>query len=131
MKLSEFELTVMQLLWQTKQASAPELHQQVIAQKDVTYSTVKTIIDRLEKKGAITRSEKIGKTIFYKTVVSPKDIQKPMFKSMLNHLFGGNKKQLMNHLFDSQELDQNDIDYLEQLIQKNKKSNKNNEHNND
>lgn len=120
MKLSEFELTVMQLLWQKNQASAPDLHRQVLHKKDVTYSTVKTIVDRLEKKGAIIRSEKIGKTIFYKTAVKPSDIQKPMFKSMLNHLFGGNKKQLINHLFESQELDKNDIAYLEQLIKKNK-----------
>ena len=50
MKLSDFELEVMQLLWRQGECSAPELHQLIEKNKTVTYSTVKTIIDRLEKK---------------------------------------------------------------------------------
>lgn len=121
MKLSDFELTVMQFLWQCPQASAPELHQQVLEHKEVTYSTVKTIIDRLEKKGAISRSGQSGRTIFYQAAIQAHDIQKPMFRSMLSNLFGGNKKQLINHLFENEKLNDSEIEYLEQLIKASKK----------
>lgn len=121
MKLSDFELTVMQLLWQCEQASAPELHQKITKKKDVTYSTVKTIIDRLEKKGAIIRSDQIGRTIFYQALMAATDIQKPMFRSMLSTLFGNNKKQLINHLFENENLNSSEIAYLEELIKKSKK----------
>jgi BlaI family penicillinase repressor len=53
MKLSVFELEVLSLLWQSKESTAPELHKAICLSKSVTYSTVKTIVDRLEEKGAI------------------------------------------------------------------------------
>ncbi|MCE2461232.1 MAG: BlaI/MecI/CopY family transcriptional regulator, partial [Pseudomonadales bacterium] len=50
MKLSEFELDVMQQIWRNEECSAPEVHRELGEARDVTYSTVKTIIDRLERK---------------------------------------------------------------------------------
>ncbi len=53
MKLSEFELDVMQLLWQQEPCTAAQLHEQLSQHKKVAYTTVKTIVDRLEQKGAV------------------------------------------------------------------------------
>ena len=57
MKLSEFELDIMQLLWQHEPCTASQLHKALLAdtQKDkkVAYTTVKTIVDRLEQKARL------------------------------------------------------------------------------
>src|SRR4029077_10981099 len=57
MRLSEFELEVMAHFWRDGELSAPALFERIGAEKGVAYSTVKTIVDRLEKKGAIERAE--------------------------------------------------------------------------
>jgi len=122
MKLTSFELDVMQYLWQQTEATSPEVHTHITKTRDVTYSTVKTIIDRLEQKKVIKRHRVEGRTIYYQAVVTPKEVQKPMLKQMLQKLFAGNKKLLMNQLFEQEDLSQEDIQYLENLIKRNKKS---------
>ncbi|GAA4811202.1 hypothetical protein GCM10011365_18580 [Marinicella pacifica] len=122
MKLTSFELDVMQYLWQQGEATSPQVHTNIAKNRDVTYSTVKTIIDRLEQKKVIKRHRVDGRTIYYQAVVTPKEVQKPMLKHMLQKLFAGNKKVLMNQLFEQEELSQEDIQYLENLIKRNKKS---------
>lgn len=120
MKLSTFELDVMQYLWRQAEATSPEVHAHIVLNKDVTYSTVKTIIDRLEQKKVIKRKRIQGRTIYYQAIVTPQEVQKPMFKQMIQKLFAGNKKLLMNQLFEHEDLNEEEIQYLESLIKKNK-----------
>lgn len=120
MKLSEFETKVLQVFWQHTQASAPEVHKVIIETKDVTYSTVKTIIDRLEKKGAIQRISHKGRTIFYAAAASANSMRKPMLDNFINTVFGGNSRLLMNHLIENEALSQDDLEYLKDVVNKNK-----------
>ena len=84
MKLSEFETEVLQVFWQSDASSAPEIHKVIAKSKDVTYSTVKTIIDRLEKKGAIKRIEHQGRTIIYAAASSADNMRKPLLDNFIN-----------------------------------------------
>jgi len=118
MKLSEFETEVLQLFWQHKKASAPEVHKHILASKDVTYSTVKTIIDRLEKKGALVRVAQKGRTVFYAASDSATRMRKPLLKNFINKVFGGNSRLLMNHLIENDELSQADLEYLNDILNK-------------
>ncbi|MCF6299530.1 MAG: BlaI/MecI/CopY family transcriptional regulator [Proteobacteria bacterium] len=118
MKLSEFELELMQLLWQAGESTAPELHQQIIQRKQVTYSTVKTIIDRLQKKKAIARIKNYGRTIVYAPIVSQNTLHKPLLKNFIDKVFAGNSRPLLNHLLEDELLTQADIEYLKSVINK-------------
>ncbi len=123
MKLSEFETQVLQVFWQTSQASAPEIHKVITQTKDVTYSTVKTIIDRLEKKGALHRVAQQGRTIFYAASASANSMRKPITQNFINKVFGGNSRLLMNHLIENESLSTEDLTYLKDLVN-NKKDEK-------
>lgn len=118
MKLSEFETEVLQVFWQHKQASAPEVHKVITNSKEVTYSTVKTIIDRLEKKGALKRIDQKGRTIFYAASASANSMRKPILDNFINKVFGGKSRLLMNHLIENESLSQEDLEYLEDVVSK-------------
>ena len=120
MKLSEFELEVMNLLWQQNESTAPELHREIIKTKGVTYSTVKTIIDRLEKKQAIKRIKNQGRTIVYAPAIKQESLQKPMIKKFVEKVCAGNPRLLLNHLLEDEKLSDDDIAYLQSLINKRK-----------
>jgi len=120
MKLSEFETEVLQVFWQHNPASAPDVHKIILKTKDVTYSTVKTIIDRLEKKGAINRVDQKGRTIFYAATDTADSMRKPMIDNFINKVFGGNSRLLMNHLLENKPLSQEDLDYLNDVVNKSK-----------
>ncbi len=121
MKLSEFETEVMQLFWKYSKASAPEVHEVISQNREVTYSTVKTIIDRLEKKHALKRKEQQGRTIYYSAAISAKKLRKPMLNNFIQKVFGGDKQQLINHLLNDEPLSEDDISYLQNLIDKQQK----------
>ena len=116
MKLSEFELDVMNLFWQCQQASAPEIHEQIKQDKDVSYSTVKTIIDRLEQKQAIIRASQNGRTIYYAAAVARETFSTPLLKGFMNRLFAGNPQKLIAQVLQSEELDDADIEQLQKIL---------------
>ena len=121
MELSDFELEVMQLFWEKPNASAPTIHQIIEKKRSVSYSTVKTIIDRLEKKGALTRSDQQGRTIFYSPSVEKNQLRKPMIKDFIKRVFLGESKPLVAHILQEEELSLDDISYLEALLEQRKK----------
>lgn len=121
MKLSDFEIEVLQLLWQYGEASAPQLHKGVLEEKEVTYSTVKTIVDRLEKKGAIYRSQQQGRTIFYTPLLEPSSTKAPLVSSFIKKLFGGKPSQLAAHIVKQEQLSKSEINYLEAILKERKK----------
>ena len=121
MKLSNFELEVMQLFWKYPESSAPVIHQFIKPERHVSYSTVKTIIDRLEKKGALKRIRNQGRTILYNTCIEKSQLRKPMIKDFIKRVFLGNSKPLLAHIIEEEELSLEDISYLESLLKKRKK----------
>lgn len=122
MKLSDFEMDVMRVFWQQPEMSAPEVHETISKDREVTYSTVKTIIDRLEHKGALARSKQEGRTIFYKALVEAKEMSTPLVKSLIRRVFGGNARPLFSHLLANEKLSKDDIEYLEKLLQEKKRN---------
>ena len=115
-KLSEFELDVMNILWQVGQASAPEVHAKIKIDKEVSYSTVKTIIDRLEQKSAITREGHQGRTIYYAPAIERETLSTPLLKGFLKRIFAGNPHKMVAQLLDDEPLSNAEIEHLENML---------------
>ena len=116
MRLSEFELDVLSQFWQDGELSAPALFERLGSRRGVTYSTVKTIVDRLEKKGAIKRISNDGRTILYAPAVSQARIRKPLVKSFVRRMFGKDLRPLFAQLLRDEKLGDEDIEYLRSLL---------------
>ncbi|MEH8019831.1 BlaI/MecI/CopY family transcriptional regulator [Rheinheimera metallidurans] len=123
MKLSDFELDVMQIFWQQGICSSPEIFKQIEQVKNVTYSTVKTIIDRLEDKGALKRDRIEDRAIYYVPAVTQSEITQTVLPGFLRRFFNGKATDLITHLMKDEELSQDDIAYLEVFLKKQKEKN--------
>lgn len=121
MNLSNLELDVMRLIWRDKEVIVPDLHRELERDRGLSYSTVKTIVDRLEEKGAIGRIRTYGRTILYGPLVAEGALAKPMIKDMLRRLFGGEARPMISHLLDEAELSSEDLKHLEKLIAQKRK----------
>jgi BlaI family penicillinase repressor len=116
MKLSEFELDVMQRFWDEGACAAPAIHKWVSEDKKVAYNTVKTIIDRLEEKGAIQRDGLVGRSIVYSASIKKEDISKKLLPDLVRRFFHGNTSHLIAHLIKDEQLTEDDILYLEKYL---------------
>lgn len=116
MRLSDFEIDVLTRFWEHGRLSAPELFRDMGESRGVTYSTIKTIVDRLEDKGAIERVATSGKTIIYRARVSRERVRKPLVKSFVGRLYGQDRKPLFAQLVRDENLSEEEIEYLRGLI---------------
>jgi len=115
-RLSEFELDVMTHFWSDHELSAPELFERIGNARGVAYSTVKTIIDRLEAKGAIERVSNRGRTIIYSPIVKRERVRKPLVKAFLRRLFGNDLRPLFAQLLQDEKLSAEELEYLRKLV---------------
>lgn len=124
MKLSDFELEVMQHFWDADPRSAPEIHELVQGNRTAAYGTVKTIIDRLEIKGALVRFKQVGRTILYQPAIEKSTVSKKLVPDLIRYLFKGNPKNLITQLLVDEELKSDDIEHIKQLISQLESKNK-------
>jgi BlaI family penicillinase repressor len=115
-KLSDLELEVMRLIWRDKEVIVPDLHAELAKDRDITYATVKTIVNRLEEKQAIERIRTYGRTILYGPLIRESTLARPMVRDVMRRLFGGQARPMISHLLKAEELTLDDLEYLESQI---------------
>ena len=123
-RLSEFELDVMTHFWSDKELSAPELYERIGSERGVAYSTVKTIIDRLEQKGAIERVANRGRTIIYAPTIKRERMRKPAVRTFLKRFFGNDLRPLFAQLLQDEKLSGEELEYLRKLVAEAERSKK-------
>jgi BlaI family transcriptional regulator, penicillinase repressor len=116
-KLTKFELEVMQVMWKLGRASVREVQESLPERKRAAYTTIQTIIHRLELKGAVRQVRKIGNAHIYEPVITRDAAHKRMINELLD-AFGGSAQPLMAHLAESGKVTLEDLKELENIIEK-------------
>lgn len=113
MNLTRFELEIMDVLWRLEEASVRELREALSERKRPAYTTVQTIVQRLELKGAVKRTRKIGNALMFAPTVSRKSAYRRVVDEFLA-LFGGTAQPVVAHLLESGKLTLEDLKALEE-----------------
>lgn len=116
-RLTRFELEVMHALWDIGAGSVREIQEQLPEKRRPAYTTVQTIVRRLEEKGAVRRAKKIGNALIFEPVVSRKSTHHRLITELLE-LFGGSARPLMAHLAETGKLSLEDVRELEGMLAK-------------
>jgi BlaI family transcriptional regulator, penicillinase repressor len=111
--LTKFELEIMDVLWRLQEASVREVCDALAETKRPAYTTVQTIVQRLEQKGAVRRSRKIGNALMFEPTITRKSVYRRLIDQMLD-LFGGSAQPVVAHLLESGKLTLEDLKALEQ-----------------
>ncbi len=113
-KLTRFELEVMGALWELGSASVRELQERLPEGKRPAYTTVQTIVYRLEEKGAVRRVKKVGNAHVFEAVVTRRAAHRRLLDELLD-LFGS-PRALMAHLAEAGKLTLDDVRELESTL---------------
>jgi len=114
-KLSKLELQIMQALWDRGPCSVREILESFPAKKRPAYTTVQTIIYRLEAKGALRRAKKISNAHIFEATLSREATHGRLIDDLLG-LFGGRSQPVMAHLIESGKLTLQDVKEAEKLL---------------
>jgi predicted transcriptional regulator len=115
--LSKLELQIMDALW-TRGALAVREIQEAFAEKNrPAYTTVQTMVYRLEAKKAIRRVKKIGNAHIFEAAVTRESAQRRLIDELLA-FFGGRSQPVMAHLIETGKLTLEDVQQAEQTLRK-------------
>ena len=120
-ELTKAEWSVMKAVWETEPCNAPAIQEKLFKLTGWTYSTVRTLMDRMVVKGVIT-AKKEGKMTIYKSVVTRAQAQHGELFYALKHAFNGALTPMVQCLLDSKDLNAAELAELESLIKAKKKS---------
>jgi BlaI family penicillinase repressor len=114
-KLSKLEHQIMDALWSRGASSVREVLEAFPEKGRPAYTTVQTMVYRLEEKGAIRRTRKIGNAHIFEAVISRASAQRRLIDELLA-FFGGSSQPVVAHLIESGNLTLDDVKEAEQLL---------------
>jgi len=116
-KLSRSELKIMEALWQLGPSSVRQVQDTFPEKRRPAYTTVQTMIYRLETKKAVKRTSKIGGALIFEALVTRDAAQNRLLDELLE-LFGGRAQPLMSQLIESGKLTLDDIEDARKVLRK-------------
>ena len=116
-KLSKLELQIMEALWSRGPCSVREIHETFPARKRPAYTTVQTMVYRLEVKKVLRRVKKIATANIFEAAVTREAAQRRLVDELLG-LFGGRSRPIMAHLIESGNLTLDDVREAERTLLK-------------
>ena len=116
-RLTRFELEIMDLLWRLGEASVREVQEAIPEVSRPAYTTVQTIVQRLEQKAAVRRTRKIGNALMFAPTITRKSVYQRLIDELVD-LFGGSAQPVVAHLLESGKLTLEDIKAMEKGSEK-------------
>jgi BlaI family transcriptional regulator, penicillinase repressor len=110
---SEFQL--LQKIWELGPASVREVQQSLPEKGRPAYTTVQTLIYRMEEKGVVRRVKKIGNAHIFEATMTRKAVYRRYITDLLE-ILGGSPAPLMSHLIETGKLTLADIQVLEKEL---------------
>jgi predicted transcriptional regulator len=120
-KLSRLELRIMDAIWTLGPCSVREVQESLPEAGRPAYTTVHTIVTRLEAKKAVRRVKKISNAHIFEAAISRRAAQTHVFDDFVR-LFGGRMQPLMTHLIEAGQLTLEDVQAAEKLLRERSKA---------
>jgi BlaI family penicillinase repressor len=100
MRFSKAETRILGQFWRLGTSSVREVLDSLPADERVAYTTVQTLVYRLEQKGALRRVRKIGNAQLFEPIIDQRQYRRGLVRELLD-LFGGSPQLLVSNLIES------------------------------
>ncbi|MCT4621073.1 MAG: BlaI/MecI/CopY family transcriptional regulator [Marinisporobacter sp.] len=118
-QISDSEWSVMKILWEKSPITANEVIDVLKKTTEWRPTTIKTLLSRLVKKGAVG-FEKNNRTYSYYPLVTEDDCVKAESKSFLKRVYGGGLKMMIANFLEIEDLSEGDIEELRRMLDEKK-----------
>ncbi len=114
-ELFESEWAILQVVWECEPCAAPTVQEALLASKGWAYTTVKTLMDRMVRKGLL-KTERVRSLYLYRSAVTRAQAQRNELLRTAQRAFAGALTPMMQFLIESDKLSEQDYQYLENLL---------------
>lgn len=111
-RLSRAETRVLEQFWKLGTSSVREILESLPEDERVAYTTVQTLVYRLEQKGAVRRVKRIGNAQLFEPAIDQGQFRSGLVRDLLD-LFGGSPRLLVSNLLETGTLTLKDLKALQ------------------
>lgn len=119
-ELTKAEWTIIKAVWEKQPCAAPDIQERLVKKTAWTYSTVRTLMDRMVAKGILT-AEKVRNLTLYRSAVTREQAQRGELAYALKHAFNGALTPMLQCLLNTDDLSRSELAELETLIKEKRK----------
>src|SRR5690242_355158 len=118
-RLSKAETRILEQYWKLGTASVREILESLPEDERVAYTTVQTLVYRLEEKGALRKVKKIGNAQLFEPAINQSQHRGRLVHELLD-LFGGSPRLLVSNLLENGTLSLRDLKALQSAARNDK-----------
>jgi BlaI family penicillinase repressor len=122
-ELFDSEWAILQAVWEHEPCAAPTVQEALQNEKGWAYTTVKTLMDRMVKKGLL-RTERIRNLYLYRAAITRAQAQRSEIMKTVKRAFDGALTPMMQFLIENENLSDEEYRQLEHLIRNRKREKK-------
>jgi len=116
-ELTKAEWFIMEIVWERRHCTAPDVQELLEEHTGWAYSTVKTLMDRMVAKGLL-ETERIRKMILYRPGIKRVQAQRAELMRAAKRAFQGAFSPLVEFLLDDNKLSKEELEHLEKMIRR-------------
>jgi len=113
--LTDSQLEIMQIIWSHEETTVTDVWHELRKEREVARNTVLTVMDRLEKRGWLSKKS-IGKTHHYSAAVNQKKTLMQVVRKMVDTAFSGSVDEMIVALLDGRGVSDAEADRIKKLI---------------
>ncbi len=120
LELFDSEWAILRVVWKLEPCAAPTVQEELQDRKGWAYTTVKTMMDRMVKKGLL-KTQKIRNLYLYSSAVTQSQARRGEIMRAVTRAFDGTLTPMMQFLIENDELSEQEYGQLEDLIKSRKR----------
>ena len=114
-RLSKAETRILEQYWKLGTCSVREILDSLPEEERVAYTTVQTLVYRLEQKGALRKVRKIGNAQLFEPAIDQREFRTGLVRDLLD-LFGGSPRLLVSNLLETGTITLKDLKALQESL---------------
>jgi BlaI family penicillinase repressor len=111
-RLSKAEARILEQCWKLGTCSVREILESLSEDERVAYTTIQTLVYRLEQKGALRKVKKIGNAQLFEPAIDQNQYRTGLVRDLLD-LFGGSPRLLVSNLLETGTITLRDLKALQ------------------
>src|SRR6266567_3571991 len=115
--LTDQELEIMKVVWDRETVTVRDVYEELLEKRKVAYTTVMTMMNILEQKGHLEKTQE-DRAYLYRSTKPRNQVIRGMVREFVNRVFNGSAEPLLLHLVEDRKLSEKDIEEMRTLIRK-------------
>jgi predicted transcriptional regulator len=113
--LTSQELEIMKIVWKSGASTVRGVYEDLLDRRKIAYTTVMTMMNILEQKGYLKKTQK-DRAYVYQATRPQKQVIRGMVREFVDRVFNGSAEPLLLHLVEDRRLSEDDLDEIRRLM---------------